>query len=1317
MDINDNQQINTFTKGMNTDTSDMLLSTEQYRYAENVRLVTNTNSDTGELRIIDGNVVLTNFGNNKKLLYINSIQNYVVAIVETEFKNSSKDPAVKLQNPEWEIQLSNDCGETWKKIFGPCKELLHEKDKQANISGVLRWETDNDIKFYFVDDTGKHDIMYLNIADQNPVDEQFMNDIKGVIDYKSQYLYSPVVEISDSIGELLPARVQYVYRLYKLGGAATNLSPFSKILSLYKDDISGYNKTDISSNAVSIQIPGIEKRLHDRIQLYRITYNENGNLPIINLIYDDKVFEENFEYTDIGRNIYQISSEEFLSLQGLRITPKVIESKENYMYAANLRDSQDDLDEIFKDVDTVAWTSGMHVGKGPYYHDQYEQFKKGDMDYNKDYWKRTDGEIGGDGDVVSWNLVTQTEDISLNSKHDIRDQVATFKHGEVYRFGIIFYDDKGQKTSPKWIADIMIPNYGQTGFEEGTVNDGFLGSIPGVSHTDVSVSGNTIKYRYYSIKFSVNTSKLPKTCCAYEIVRCAHTVNDMISLTQGIVGRPYVEYNGGESTSNMYHSGYFTNMPSNVEYVLSDYKNSYFENYKYKSATDTLMFASPESVYQPDDLLQLFDRYKNNIIVRGSNLFFTNSVITRNNLSEINLSNYGTAKFQQPFEPNIYDFEYHFKDGGADGFSIEHNTTTAGNQRHNVFFQTMPSTYVDGPSELKLYNLSDIKHAESPNWDQFEENERVRFRDDTTVIGAYNFINWSALIPNTLADKQEYDFFKEGRYREGDGYGNSKFNKSYPISAGGDLFLLKFKDDVPVYETSLNISFRSNGFKFPMLVVDIIKKTIPYGGHSKTAINNSVFYSYGDVCKINESNNITVQSGDAHVGLFRYIAAHQWGGPNTWSTNRSMSGVHIVPIESYVDLRAQSGHLFDSSKKNSWLIQYQPSNVVATRTSDGIVYTYSYIQDVPAYVYNTAYGCQPTLVALGVNEIKDIYSPNFNTRIHYSEPKTNGEDIDNWLAYKPINYIDVDSRHGDITELRLFKEHLMFWQPDSTGIISSNERSIVQDTSGTDLVLGSGTVAQRYDYISTKYGMKYGQFNDTQSNTSLYWWDGNEKEILQYTSGSQVIPLSTTKNIKNYINKNKEVDRPNLFYNNKYKELVSYVVNNESVVYNEQVDAFTSIYKFEPKFNTSLVDYELISDDNKLELMDKNNDKNDVKLFNNPVYPLIQYVVNKNSTFVKTFDIQTFGGRFYGEDEFKDIKFEYNTPLKQHSSANGEDIVTTREYDFRLNIPRAEDENGNSAAYGDRMRGKTMQCEMSSISNSKDFSLQYITTKYRISWS
>ena len=47
-------QVNTFAKGMDTDTSDSLISNDSYRIAENLRYITDIDETTGELRLIEG---------------------------------------------------------------------------------------------------------------------------------------------------------------------------------------------------------------------------------------------------------------------------------------------------------------------------------------------------------------------------------------------------------------------------------------------------------------------------------------------------------------------------------------------------------------------------------------------------------------------------------------------------------------------------------------------------------------------------------------------------------------------------------------------------------------------------------------------------------------------------------------------------------------------------------------------------------------------------------------------------------------------------------------------------------------------------------------------------------------------------------------------------------------------------------------------------------------------------------------------------------------------------------------------------------------
>jgi hypothetical protein len=89
MDINNNQQINTFTKGMDTDTSDMYIGEGSYRYAENLRVVTDKDGNTGELHMIDGTYKLpnhtklnTSFIGKEELLGFTSIRDIIIEIIK-----------------------------------------------------------------------------------------------------------------------------------------------------------------------------------------------------------------------------------------------------------------------------------------------------------------------------------------------------------------------------------------------------------------------------------------------------------------------------------------------------------------------------------------------------------------------------------------------------------------------------------------------------------------------------------------------------------------------------------------------------------------------------------------------------------------------------------------------------------------------------------------------------------------------------------------------------------------------------------------------------------------------------------------------------------------------------------------------------------------------------------------------------------------------------------------------------------------------------------------------------------------------------------
>jgi len=206
------------------------------------------------------------------------------------------------------------------------------------------------------------------------------------------------------------------------------------------------------------------------------------------------------------------------------------------------------------------------------------------------------------------------------------------------------------------------------------------------------------------------------------------------------------------------------------------------------------------------------------------------------------------------------------------------------------------------------------------------------------------------------------------------------------------------------------------------------------------------------------------------------------------------------------------------------------------------------------YLYNTAYNANPNILTSSQTVYEDIDTNNFDVRIHNSQRKTNNEHIDKWTEFKTTDYIDVDSRFGQLTNMRLFKDKLLFWQENASGVLSVNERTLVNDLENNNLVLGVGGILDRYDYISTVYGMRRNQYEaEIQSNTHQYWWDDRRKEILQYANGLQAIPLTRTKSVRNYINDNDKNTHPVMIYNNKYDEIICNVENEESLIYNEKV--------------------------------------------------------------------------------------------------------------------------------------------------------------------
>lgn len=1381
MDINQNQQINSFLKGMNTDTSDALLSTDQYRFARNVRVVTNTDANSGELRIVDGNTTILELDvEQSTILSMDSIRNVVVLIVQE----------IVQENEQWSVyRYKQGEDDAFVKVY-TCtdKPICSAKGKQ--LSTVLRWESENNIKLYIAN--GNDPIISLQVNKTYEDGEGNYPSYADMFKYNNINLPAPKISNIKNGGSIPSAIVQYAYRLYKENGGATTMSALSEPVSLYRDAYHGFAPNKNTNKAIELNIGEITSSQLNKIQVYRIIYQQNGQIPVVTLIADQKLISSII--TDYGnQSIEEVDASEFLSLYNTIIYPKVIESKGDYLFLAANKYAQDDADKTFEHIDARCYSLGNYIVQNgqnvcpiqinndvitildgiedeDLKHHSYENGQH-QTAWSSEYF----GEIGnsgynGIGKYFKWKYIL-TDEHAINPKN--QEGSRTYRRGEVYRFGVRLFDYEGNASSVKWMCDITMPPM-------------FTGD-----YTGIKVNNGTIIVQELGIQFeTVNPQNDPEweKVAGYEIVQCKRGISDSYVITQGIGGKTHCMFKDGDvdaqsmfepnAQSNLITpSGFFTmnNVTVNGSWLDSSISGGVAYPQHHAIPSDSIMmFSSPEYVYQADDIKNVMDMYKTNATIENvvaykpksteSTTFegtmnfegqagervnlFGNSGVTSLGIKTQEVQDNAPAYYLGFSDSNdVFDGYYIDKivqiynapfgvftsPSGAgeityygtnvssalpvrqDTFYSDHN----GRKTYHYFNYFYPESISQSITQdeqqqgPRIYEIDDVAYANSPSYSDFAKDGEFTFKNNVTAIGNKTFINWTTPTLAGILDKANIEYLNATKevikspmgdvpyVNDNDDDTIAKSDFFYPIGSGGKCMLISTKNinsDVYVYDKQ----------HAPYIhVQNITKPATPYGGYNYSAILGSTYLSVGGYANAGES--VQLFAGDTFIKMFTFNAAHEWSDP-TFRWIVKMGTVYSVPVETSIDLHAQFGTSLYNVDQLSIYVQDKASAFD------------SYTQSTDAYAYNTAYSTTSNIQTWYPNLTTEGSTNNYDTRVHFSERKINNEKIDNWLQYKAMNFKDVDSRYGQITSMKLFNDKLIFWQEHATGVLSVNERILINDINDTQLQLGTGGVLERYDYFSTVYGMKKNQHARANSNGALYWWDGNNKEILQYSQA--IIPLSTTKYIKNYINEGEESELPTILYNPKYKEVVCNVVNNESVVYSEQVDAFTSVYDENVQFWCNVLGdiYEAVRGND--HIYKQNESQNVVTVFGDMVTPSIKYVVNKDPQYVKTFDMQTFGGRFYGGelDALNNLQFDYKTPLKQHSAINGgEDQdgrrMTNVEYDFRITIPRDGTDAQNKPKYGNRMRGKTMQCEFKSSSNNKDFSLQYIITKFRMSWT
>lgn len=1332
-----NAQINTFVGGMNLDADNTIIDKSQYKYAENIRILTDDNGTTG---------VLQNIEKNKTYDFSFKEYEYILGTAVTKWFNKelgiAEDVAVIItaeydrngkytHNAIYVIRGFDDVLEQKQMI----KAYLNITTKVKIIADYQSQLASN---IYFTD--GKSLIKLINLQ------EEYGEDMHGEkeFDIIPNAILEPFEFKEFCVGNLPAGQVQYAYKLFNKYGVETALSPLSKKIPLSKHitkssskDRKGQRITENTELGCVIEAKFAALNQYDYVRIYRFHYAQNNQLPEVTIV-DEVALNDakSFRYSDIGAQPMSVmSSTEVNDLIPFTFKVQALEKMQNRLFAANIQEDTWDIEydarayrcdnlggvELQSSVATRVIRGKLNPnglitdtdGKEIVVPEDHDCINPSNLDlysltshkYEYGYDNHTGGTNlvkGGTGPNVSYKfvyteLVHSSENAngvvpSLGFNTDHSNKVVTYyedgttvsitngniipnysdatvcanftgyRRDEVYRFGIVFYNEKMIPSPVHWIGDIKMPSA-----EKETDASVVFPFHCGEKSNDFNYDVELLSYAL-GIEFKVKRPE-DQTVVGYEIVRCDRTEVDSTILTQCAVSKLMNFDDWGEK---LYYVGQDLDVrPQAWLNVLQDasrtvtYPSSEYYEFTHKFYEDYYELISPEISVTKEAFLNSLENSK------LCGLYWLNASIPNkshfNGQSLINLLN-----------------------GKQDDVDYTHAGSSVSIK--DVYYVEMPDA--GWAAAFKYYNPTSIS---SLGISSLYPDITI----DDAIIGKV-----LPTAPMTISNAKAHLQLIGGKK-----YVNTSILNYRRYANHGISGIVKV-DNGSSMRTELNpgsgkIQTKDWTEYLYTKIFNVKKHNIGYGGNTFSARSNSTYISCGAYAN-NGVSKVMCYGGDTYLGIFEFqnTTAIQYEEDVTKHPELNICTVCYIPLESSVNLDLRHDESYSKTVEGDYA-----QNLIQ---NDITVFPNVYSQETPLYQYNAAYSAQ----GLGLNYVsKSKYSVDdllMTNRIVSSEPKNNNELINNWTKFKFANYLDVDSQYGPITNLKNFKNRLYYFQDSAVGIASVNERSLITDNNPGALVLGTGDILSRFDYIVDHNGSSVVNDNSIiNSNFNLYWYDFDKNVICQI--GESFQELSKTKNVQSYLRsiENEKRDNSVSCYDAKYNE-VQFNIAKKNIVFNETLGVFTSFYTNTPDFALQFSDKLVTLNDDRFILHNQGYTSVDYTQDN---VSKVRFIVNDNHLYTKVYDNQNFSADFI---DSLDLIREINTSTKhQVSETVYKNNIDYREDTYRFAIPRErqiEDHVNKNKSYAGRMRGKYLICDYTfDCSDNKEFRLPYIKTTYRYS--
>ena len=1362
MVINENNsQINAFVKGMNSDTTYDQIDNQQYVYGKNIRI---TKNDFIEGSINDNNFsslhegivsplpegAVCNFTNVQgTFLASDSINN--IAVVITKSNNRLFVYKAIINNDATDQQYTDGFVLWWSCVI-PSK-LLQQFGDTKSVSTVMYQELEGVIKLYIA--TGIYPVIEMRVDGTTPYGEQN-------VDYfiNNRILPTQPVYIDARIdGSLKTSQVQYTYRYYNKFGTTTQLAPLTnkiQVIDSNRSKETGNAQDTTTSVGFTLKIRNTnEYPAYGRLQIYRLQYIVPGEDANVALIYDGDVDTKtsgvtSFSFNDVGTTpLQELTMQEFAAMSGMVIIPKVIEQNQQYMFASNVKD-----DTIIEASipSTVISKKQFQVKLST----STSSIPTQDESSNNEFSDSSIREYFEERNI--------NPSLPKNTYNDIftSSLLRSLRRGESYKYGIVYYDKYGRHTNVLKLENQQndspidpVPEINDNSPITQIVSDNVLANTLGVS-----ISIPTPMKDGNPIEDIVGCQIVRRSCkpmyqkTLLQVAIAKTIAQDLYTIA--FTGEQWDQIRRGESPtgatpklSPYYPTGFLLSNP--VSTVRGYYEtDAHGSGYCPAYTRDNKLYQafSNEFDFRRDDILSRLKSYSlyvkkvANYTLQSDNSSYYTQQASKNidghltvptNLEGLGFifSYPGISFTKDPDQTNNISY-----------INIDKLNIYQSQDKKPSEYMMFPLYYYNTATSEKK-SIRSVKDVKIPEWFDGFSNIQIdgtkilaggikKYQQFTTSIDDNTFNNWISFglydfkisdddaqqnIPGTDTQRGYSQFLDRDAsdwrfpafsvlntgitpHRTVSGYigpGTSCFlftmDEDNLTQSGFGAALCNIQHDISTIDNEPDEFVQYFGFGnfFPL-------------AEKRDQSNNLIGYKVAYKNDGAGENVVSVFDGDIYITPHEIATMYKTYDFTSTDTLWSMQVINYVPMESKVNTFFDYGMNFLNT--NSANIMSEPGSI------DGIT-----TQDRPVHQYNQIYSANDESNDVFTLVVEKAEDNNFKQRTYYSEPKTNGEYVDNFVIFKPAAYIDVDPKYGEVTNLLTDKNTLYYWQNTAFGKFSVNERSLINDTNGNTIMLGQAGILSRNDYISTKYGMRPYDYCATCAENGVYWVDVNNKAIVGGNT-NECVNIGERLNVQNILNSKMDIYTPRVDYDLQNNELLCKCLQDgEQMIFNLKINIATSIYtrSYEDIITVQNHVYGYNSDS-----IIKYNHLTPHNQFMTPM--ILSFVVNASSSTTKVFDSQqltpikrknwneqnTEDYTSFFEDSSCTLSFETDI----NKTSNNIEAYTDREGNIVYNIPRFGNDD-----WGNRLRGKWMRVNMNYGTPTEYTTISHVITKFRQSYS